>query len=72
MNIKEHIIKECISLCKREDVNREFSNMMKPLINMLLQEIYPYILVSVILVAISFIMIMCILFILVYRFHKRI
>jgi hypothetical protein len=65
-SIREHFIKECIQIFKREDVHKEFNTMFKPLFQMILQEIYPYIIISMILVVISFALILGI-FILLLR-----
>lgn len=54
---KEHLIKECISVFKRDDVHQEVNSMFKPLFQMILHEIYPYIIISMVLVIISFLLI---------------
>lgn len=54
---KEHFIKECIAVFKRDDVCEEINSIFKPLFQMILQEIYPYIIISMILVIISFLLI---------------
>ena len=41
MDIKETLINECISILHKEEVKQEFKELMKPLISMLIQEIYP-------------------------------
>ena len=63
---KETIIQECINVLHREEVKDEFKELMKPLINMLIKEIYPYIFLSIIFVFISFLLILGI-FILLMR-----
>jgi hypothetical protein len=45
---KEHFIKECIAVFKRDDVHQEVNSMFKPLFQMILQEIYPYIIISMV------------------------
>lgn len=73
MGIKEHIIKECISICKREDVHKEFINMMKPLIYRLLEEIYPYVFISMTLVILCFVLLLGIFIILIHNsIYKKI
>ena len=54
---KEHFIKECISVFKRDDVYQEVNAIFKPLFQMILHEIYPYIIISMVLVIISFLLI---------------
>jgi hypothetical protein len=66
MNIKDQFITEVVKLCKRDDVKSEFKNLMRPLIGILLQEIYPYIFLSLLFVVIAFLLILGI-FILLLR-----
>ena len=65
MTIKEKLIEECINLIQREDIKKEIKDLMRPVIDMLLQEIYPYIYLSLIFVVISFLLILGIFLILV-------
>ena len=41
-DIKETILQQCLTIFKREEVKEEFVDLMKPVIQMLLKEIYPY------------------------------
>lgn len=66
MNIKDQFITEIVKLCKRDDVKSEFKNLMRPLIGILLQEIYPYIFLSLLFVIIGFLLVLAI-FILLLR-----
>tara|TARA_B100000900_G_C20124651_1_gene531416 strand:- start:32 stop:259 length:228 start_codon:yes stop_codon:yes gene_type:complete len=66
MDIKETLINECINILHKDEVKQEFKELMKPLISMLIQEIYPYIFLSIIFVFISFLLILGI-FILLLR-----
>jgi hypothetical protein len=54
MDVKETIIKECLNVLHRKEVKEEFKELMRPLIDMLIKEIYPYIFLSIIFVFISF------------------
>lgn len=65
MNIKERLLNECLGIFKREDVKDEIKEIMKPVIDMFLKEIYPYIYLSLIFVVISFLLILGIFLILV-------
>ena len=65
MNIKDKLIEECLNLIKRDDIKNEIKELMKPVIDMLLKEIYPYIYLSLIFVVISFLLILGIFLILV-------
>jgi len=57
-DIKETILQQCLTIFKREEVKEEFVDLMKPVIQMLLKEIYPYIFISIIFVFISFLLIL--------------
>ena len=69
MELKETIVNECLKVLHREDVKDEFKELMRPLIDMLIKEIYPYIFLSIIFVFISFLLILGI-FILLLRNNK--
>ena len=64
--IKETIVNECLNVLNREDVKKELKNIMRPLIDMLIKDMYPYIFLSIIFVFISFLLILGI-FILLLR-----
>ena len=66
MDVKEMLIKECIDVLHKDEVKKEFKELMKPLLSMLIQEIYPYIFLSIIFVFISFLLLLGI-FILLLR-----
>lgn len=57
-NLKDRIIEHCLEFIKRDDVKVELKSLMRPMINMILQEIYPYIFISIIFVFISFLLIL--------------
>jgi len=54
--MKEAIIDQCFQILKREDVKTELKHLMTPLIDLILNEIYPYIYLSLIFVIISFLL----------------
>ena len=58
MDIKETIINECLNVLKKKEVKEEFKELMRPLIDMLIQDIHPYIFLSIIFVIISFLLIL--------------
>ena len=64
--LKETIIQQCLTLLKRQDVKQEIKSLMRPVIDMLLHEITPYIYLSITFVFISFLLILGI-FILLLR-----
>lgn len=70
--IKESIIQHCLNLLKRDDVKEELKAVMRPVVDMLLQQITPYIYLSITFVFISFLLILGI-FILLLRnkFHVK-
>ena len=75
MDIKETIINECLNVLKKKEVKEEFKELMRPLIDMLIQDIYPYIFLSIIFVIISFLLILGIFILLlqnkkIYLFKK--
>ena len=61
MSFKENFINECINILKRDDIKKEIKNMFSPFITILLQEIYPYIFLTLVFVIFIFIMILAIL-----------
>ena len=65
MSLKNKIIEECLNTLKRDDVKEEIKELMSPVIDMFLKEIYPYIYLSIIFVIISFLLILGIFLILV-------
>ena len=50
------ITQACLGILKREDVKNELKNLMSPLVDMILVDIYPYIYLSLIFVCISFLL----------------
>ena len=64
--MKEAFIGQCLEILRRNDVQCEFKNLMAPLVEIILMELYPYIYLSLIFVIISFLLILGI-FILLFR-----
>jgi len=69
MSIRNIIVEQCLEILKRDDVKGEIKEVIKPMISILLQEIYPYIFISLIFVLISFLLILGI-FVLLLRIKK--
>jgi hypothetical protein len=65
--IKHSFLQQCLAILKREDIKTELKLLMRPMIDLILQEIYPYIFLSMIFVFISFLLILGI-FILLMRY----
>ena len=68
-NMRNLIVEQCLEVIKREDVKAEIKELIKPMISILLQEIYPYIFISLIFVLIAFLLILGI-FIFLLRIKK--
>jgi hypothetical protein len=58
MHIKERLLEEIKSILKNETIKNEFINLFQPIINTILNNIYPYIYLSLIFVIISFLLIL--------------
>ena len=56
--MRDYIVKECIGVLRREDIKAEVKTFIKPLLGMLLEQIYPYIYLSLFLVALSFLLVL--------------
>jgi hypothetical protein len=54
--LREKIIEQCLQAMKRDDVKKELKHLFHPVIDMIMQEIYPYIYLSVVFVMISFLL----------------
>ena len=62
--MKEQFIEQCLLVLARDDVKKEVKEFFKPLISLIVQEIYPYIYLSLIFVIISFLLILGIFYLL--------
>jgi hypothetical protein len=56
--IKDKISDYCLEFIKKDEVKQELKNLFKPIINLILEEIYPYIYLSLLLVIISFFLVL--------------
>ena len=65
-HFKNKAIDYCLDIIKREDVKNELKQLFKPVIQLILQEIYPYIYLSILFLFISFFLVLGI-FILLLR-----
>lgn len=68
--MKYTFVQQCLNLLKREDIKNEFKQLLKPVIDLIIYEINPYIYIIVSLVFLIFIMILAILIILILYLHK--
>jgi len=63
--MKETIIAQCLEIIRRKDVKNEFKSLISPVIEILVQEIYPYLYLSLLFLIMSFILNLGILILLV-------
>jgi len=54
--MRDTIIEQCLVILKREDVKEELKNLLSPLIDLILIQIYPYIYLPLMFVLISFLL----------------
>tara|TARA_B000000557_G_C20787387_1_gene449305 strand:+ start:472 stop:717 length:246 start_codon:yes stop_codon:yes gene_type:complete len=69
--LKDYIFNECINMVKKDEIKKEIKNILRPLIDLILKEIYPYIYLSVIFVFLNFLLILGV-FLLLLRYNKYI
>ena len=62
--MKEQFIEQCLLILSRDDVKKELKELFKPLVSLIVQEIYPYIYLSLVFVIISFLLILGIFYLL--------
>ena len=67
--MKQIIINQCLEILSREDIKIQMKQMFTPIIQLLLDEMYPYIYLSILFVIICFILILG-NFILLLRYKK--
>ena len=63
--MKEQFIEQCLLILSRDDIKKELKELFKPLVSLIIQEIYPYIYLSLIFVILSFLLILGIFYVLV-------
>jgi len=64
--MRDSLIDHCLGILKRDDVKEEVKAFFRPIIDLVLQEVYPYIYLSVLFVIISF-MLMLAIFVMLVR-----
>jgi len=70
-SLKDSIVKQCLDILKREDIKKEFKTLLKPVIDFIIDEIHPYIYITVTFVFIIFLMILAILYILITLLRNK-
>ena len=63
--MKDCMIDMCLTILRRDDVKAELKNLVSPLVDPVLNQLYPYIYLSLIIVIISFLLHLGIFFLLV-------
>jgi len=63
--MKDSIVQQCLDILKREDIKNEFKILLKPVIDMIINELNPYIYIILSLVFLIFIILIIILVILI-------
>ena len=56
--MKDEFVNSCLQVLKRNDVKESLKDLLRPVIDLVLQEIYPYIYLSMLFVCISFLLIL--------------
>jgi hypothetical protein len=69
--MKNTLVQQCLAILKREDIKNEFKMLLKPIIDFILFEIYPYIYITVSLVLLMLLMILAILLILIHLLRNQ-
>ena len=68
-NFKDKVYDYCLDFIKKDEVKKELKNLFKPIVNLILEEIYPYIYLSLLLGIISFFLVLGI-FIMLIKSYK--
>lgn len=63
--MKDRMIDMCLTILRRQDVKAELKNLLSPLVEPVLDQLYPYVYLSIIFVIISFLLHLGIFFLLV-------
>ena len=69
--MKDSIVQQCLDVLKRDDVKTEFKILFQPLMDFVLNQISPYINLTILLVFLIFIMILAILVILIFILRNK-
>ena len=69
--MKQEFIDQCLSILNREDVKIQLKELFKPLVSLIVQEIYPYIYLLLMFVIISFLLILGIFYLLLRSNFKN-
>ena len=67
-SIKDVIVEECLAVLQKKNVQQEIKSLFMPIVDAILNDIYPYIYLSMIFVIISFLL-TCVIFVVVIKDH---
>lgn len=56
--ISDTFVNKCLEVLKREEVKKELKNFLRPIIDIILQELFPYLHLSLLFILISFLLIL--------------
>lgn len=65
MGFKDSFIKECINVFKKDEFKHEIFLIMKPFIQQILKELYPYLFICIAFITVTFVLILLIFIILI-------
>jgi hypothetical protein len=66
--MKDTLVQQCLNILKREDIKNEFKKLLKPVIDLILYELNPYIYILLTFVFLIFVMILAILILVILHF----
>ena len=69
LSMRDMVIDECKKFISRSDVKQEMKTVMTPIVQMILDEIYPYVYMTLVFVFVTFCFIVA-LFVMVYRLRS--
>lgn len=69
--MKETFVQQCISILKREDIKKEIKTLIKPIMDLIFSEIYPYVYFILILILFIFFMLLVCLILLIIQIQPK-
>ena len=69
--MKESFVQQCLDILKRDDIKHELRLLFRPIVDLILYEINPYIYITIILFFLIFIMILAILILLILVLRNK-
>ena len=65
MKVKDTLFSQCLDVLKREDIKYKIKNIFEPVIDIIMDELRPYIYIAITIIFIIFVMILAILTLLI-------